>query len=260
MKAEREDIEKFDAYLFGEMNEEEQLLFESKLATDEEYAAEFAVHKLITEALSKEKEDRFREILGQQRQDTFIGNNTWGKKFTLVSAAVVLIGALALVFSMYREHNPIQNLAKNTNEAVNNPADEPKLDNSPFLQEEANAANESEAYGYDDNLSSTPEVEEIEDGSDLEAFDSEKSLSLDDIEMKDDKSEELDDVISTDQFLGKEEVVIAEKRLNLTPVKATSVARSDAEVTFKSNTESSSKDKAKGNESKAQALQKLMRR
>ena len=99
MNASREDIEKFDAYLQGAMNSEEKMLFESALATNDSFRQEFELHEQITAAIAAERETHFRKILAEQRVNTFIGNNTWSKKFTLASAAVMLIGMLALFVS-----------------------------------------------------------------------------------------------------------------------------------------------------------------
>lgn len=106
MKANKEDIEQFDAFLRGQMTKEEILLFESKLATDSEMEEEFGLHEMIIAGIAQEKEARFRKVLAGQREDTFIGKNTWGKKFTIASAAIVLIGMLLLVLAQYKEYNP----------------------------------------------------------------------------------------------------------------------------------------------------------
>lgn len=227
MKAEREDIEKFDAYLFGEMDEEEQLLFESKLAVDEEYASEFEVHKLLTEALSAEKEDRFRTILQQQRKDTFIGNNTWSKKFTLVSAAVVLLGALALLFATYREHNPLKKLALNKSEQQDREKTGSANESEPTFQEQDLSENTAENLNEQTNANFLNDTEIAEDEivNNESYFDDGASLK---IEMKDDQPEELDEVITTDRLIAKEEVVIAEKNISLAPVKATANAKTSA--------------------------------
>ena len=140
MKARREEIELFDLYLQDALGKEERLLLESKLATDEELAEEFELHKLITAGIASEKEQRFREVLRQQREDTFIGNNTWGKKFTLVSAAVVLIGMLVMVYATYLNYNPGASPLAKKNQ-IDTPATEQKSTQQKESQREENTEN-----------------------------------------------------------------------------------------------------------------------
>jgi len=243
MKAGREEIEKFDAYLFGGMDEDEQLLFESSLATDEDLAQEFELHQLITEGISAEKEARFRAVLDQQRQDTFIGANTWGKKFTIASAAIVAMGFLAVLFAMYRTNNPLKKLAITETEQVDS---EPIEQNNKVSKKEADikanerqedvkvsAPEEEILRVVEDDIADENEMannelevdsdEELEFNHDLDANDKrDEKWSPVKAESTDGVTRELENeddavVIAKDRLLSKETIVIEERQFSAVP-------------------------------------------
>jgi hypothetical protein len=229
MKASREEIEKFDAYIRGTMDSEERLLFESALATDETLASEFELHQLITEGITSEKEARFRAILAQQRQDTFIGNNTWGRKFTIASAAIVTLGFLVVLLATYRMNNPSNQLAKQDSEL------EDSKNNAPAEIEDRNKLNserdKTKEYANDelreippDSLVPTLESKALEVADDAEeTFDFKHDLESagdansnaakpemnEDENRRFDAEDDLDEVtIAKDRLLSKETVQI----------------------------------------------------
>lgn len=168
MSASREHIEQFDAFLQGKMSSEEQLLFESKLATDPEYEKEFQLHLLIVEGIAQEKEERFRAMLRQQRQDTFIGNNTWGKKFTIASAAIVVLGMLVLVLAKYRDFYP------NKNQVAISQEEKSEKTITSEVEKKIDLNNESKVEPpnlVQEDLEETqsPSIEEVEDEAELDA-------------------------------------------------------------------------------------------
>jgi len=113
MNAKKEDIEKFDAYLQGSLTAEENLLFESALATNAALKESFELHKTLVEAIAQNRENHLRDILKEQRSLTFIGSNTWSKKFTLVAAAIMLIGISAMFISYLKKTDMLHPLATN---------------------------------------------------------------------------------------------------------------------------------------------------
>ena len=217
MKAGREDIEKFDAYLTDQLNDEERLLFESKLATDEAWAEEFELHQMIVGGIAAEKEARFRAVLSQQRQETFIGNNTWGKKFTMASAAVVLLGMVAVFYAMYRIDNPRKGIAKtdaieNTNASEDNSTNQVKAKNNNAISEE-NPELEIVAEVKD----SQPKIVIMEDDNESQFYHDLNGISREDMDEQADmvapllsraKGDADDDIITKDKYLRNETVEV----------------------------------------------------
>lgn len=245
MKARREDIEKFDAYIRGEMDSEQLLLFESALATDDELNEEFELHRMVTAGIAAEKEARFRKLLDQQRQDTFIGNNTWGRKFTIASAAIVTLGFLAVIFATYRMNNPSKGIAQNEPEDDKieiNPAEvkegeetvEPDSKKAiQYSKDELKELDRSEDVEIEENANALREESDKEIGQADFKHELDNGIPLDNIPeqgiledkkkyLQFDTEEDADDVsIAKDQLITSESVEI--KQVRYADIQPTSV-------------------------------------
>lgn len=259
MNASREDIEKMDAYLANQLDDEARLLFDSKLATDEVFAEEFELHKMITAGIAAEKEARLRAILDEQRQETFIGANTWGKKFTLASAAVVLLGLIIVFYGTYRVNNPSKGIAKTENiEDSKNVAEPPTImkDITVTDQKEKSSlvedkGDDAELIEIEENQNSENDLLAEDDSEDEKRF---ANVAEEEIKQLDDAAPEpkaparadaetIADIdeerISKDKYLQKELVAVNYRYVKSTP--ATQLQNTNLDVVTTASTRNSRK-------------------
>jgi len=161
MESSKENIAKFDAYLNHQMNEEEKLFFESELLHNKALQEEFNFHNFITQSIANEKEDRFREILKSQQENSYIGNNTWGKKFTIAASIIMLLGLSALLISYLKDPDFAKTFAKKTKKTAQDTMVILKKDSAKIVvKENLNPAAEVTLSETENNLLPSPPTPE----------------------------------------------------------------------------------------------------
>jgi|GEM_PF-2622606 len=200
MNATKDDIEKFDAYLEGNQTAEEKLLFESALLNNPELNDSFELHRALVNGIVEERETHLRSILKEQRSATFIGSNTWSKKFTMVAAAIMLLGISVLFISYLKKTDSINTLAKNKVEETNDDYNEAEISTD---SNSINSSDATPAMGSKDELNIDEETREITQGNEAE----DHSLFFDEADVQPSISlapKRLDDISESNKYENKE--------------------------------------------------------
>jgi len=93
MKINENNIELFDKFLRSELSEEERMNFEYNLKENSEFKAEFEEFKLLVEGIKMKGLEDLKGILKSKGEVKYWGN-LWGPKWTIASAAILVIFAI----------------------------------------------------------------------------------------------------------------------------------------------------------------------